>query len=32
MEKEILEKAADNYEIIDFHDVMFKYTLDSFIL
>ncbi|KAI8887433.1 cytochrome P450 [Backusella circina FSU 941] len=32
MEKEILEKAADNFEVIDFHDVMFKYTLDSFIL
>jgi hypothetical protein len=26
------DKAANTGQIIDFHDIMFKYTLDSFIL
>ncbi|KAI8987580.1 cytochrome P450 [Mycotypha africana] len=28
----ILDKAADTNQIVDFHDIMFKFTLDSFIL
>ncbi|CAO3609763.1 unnamed protein product [Mucor hiemalis] len=32
MSKNIWDKAADNNEVVDFHDVMFKFTLDSFIV
>ncbi|RCH83609.1 hypothetical protein CU098_004191, partial [Rhizopus stolonifer] len=32
MFKEILEPASDCHQVIDFHDTMFKFTLDSFIL
>ena len=32
MSKHIWDKAADSGTIVDFHDVMFKFTLDSFIL
>jgi hypothetical protein len=31
MFEDIFDKAADNHEAIDFHDVMFKFTLDSFV-
>lgn len=27
----VLDKTAQDREIIDFHDLMFKFTLDSFI-
>ncbi|KAI8047135.1 cytochrome P450 [Gilbertella persicaria] len=32
MSKHIWDKAAENTEVVDFHDIMFKFTLDSFIL
>ncbi|CAO0792861.1 unnamed protein product [Mucor circinelloides] len=32
MSSHIWDKAADNQEVVDFHDVMFRFTLDSFIL
>ncbi|RCH94663.1 hypothetical protein CU097_002244 [Rhizopus azygosporus] len=32
MSKHIWDKAADSGTVVDFHDVMFKFTLDSFIL
>ncbi|KAI9318806.1 cytochrome P450 [Dichotomocladium elegans] len=32
MSKQIWDTAAANQEVVDFHDVMFKFTLDSFIL
>ncbi|KAI8366734.1 cytochrome P450 [Radiomyces spectabilis] len=32
MSKEIWDPAAENNTVVDFHDVMFKFTLDSFIL
>ncbi|KAI7902864.1 cytochrome P450 [Cokeromyces recurvatus] len=32
MSEYILDKAVNGHEIIDFHDVMFRFTLDSFIL
>lgn len=28
----ILDKAADEGGIVDFHEIMFKFTLDSFVL
>jgi fatty acid omega-hydroxylase len=31
MQTEIFDNAAANREVIDFHEVMFKFTLDSFI-
>ncbi|GAA5813761.1 hypothetical protein MFLAVUS_007248 [Mucor flavus] len=31
MQSQIFDKAAQDNSIIDFHDVMFKFTLDSFI-
>lgn len=31
MFEDIFDKAADNRGIVDFHDVMFKFTLDSFV-
>lgn len=31
MQTKIFDKVAADQEIIDFHDVMFKFTLDSFI-
>lgn len=27
----IFDKIAEAHEVIDFHDVMFKFTLDSFV-
>lgn len=27
----IMDKAVEQHELIDFHDVMFKFTLDSFV-
>ncbi|KAI8641273.1 cytochrome P450 [Parasitella parasitica] len=32
MSSHIWDKAAENHQVVDFHDVMFKFTLDSFIL
>lgn len=32
MSKNIWDKAAEQNQVVDFHDVMFKFTLDSFIL
>jgi cytochrome P450 len=32
MSKNIWDIAADENQVVDFHDVMFKFTLDSFIL
>ncbi|KAI8146243.1 cytochrome P450 [Fennellomyces sp. T-0311] len=32
MTKNIFDVAADNRQPVDFHDVMFKFTLDSFVL
>ncbi|CDH48255.1 cytochrome p450 [Lichtheimia corymbifera JMRC:FSU:9682] len=32
MSETIWDKAAENHESVDFHDIMFKFTLDSFIL
>lgn len=32
MSEKIWDKAAATGETVDFHDVMFKFTLDSFIL
>lgn len=31
MFKGIMDKADESQEVIDFHDVMFKFTLDSFV-
>ncbi|KAF7727314.1 hypothetical protein EC973_007831 [Apophysomyces ossiformis] len=32
MKDKILDKAVDNNTVIDFHDLMYKFTLDSFIM
>lgn len=32
MNEHIWDKAADENQVVDFHDIMFKFTLDSFIL
>jgi len=32
MFKGVLDKAAVSNQVVDFHDLMFKFTLDSFIL
>ncbi|KAI9499580.1 cytochrome P450 [Zychaea mexicana] len=32
MSKHILDKAADECQVLDFHDLMYKFTLDSFVL
>ncbi|CDS12727.1 hypothetical protein LRAMOSA04912 [Lichtheimia ramosa] len=32
MNEHIWDKAADENQVMDFHDIMFKFTLDSFIL
>lgn len=32
MFKGVLDKAVASNQVVDFHDVMFKFTLDSFIL
>lgn len=28
----ILDSAAKNHRVVDFHDLMYKFTLDSFVL
>lgn len=28
---DVMDKAVEDHEIIDFHDIMFKFTLDSFV-
>ena len=32
MSKNILDVAADECQVLDFHDLMYKFTLDSFVL
>lgn len=32
MNEHIWDKAAGENQVMDFHDIMFKFTLDSFIL
>lgn len=32
MSENIWDKAAETNEVVDFHEIMFKFTLDSFIL
>ncbi|KAI8980884.1 cytochrome P450 [Pilobolus umbonatus] len=32
MSTHVWDKAVKNHEVVDFHDIMFKFTLDSFIL
>lgn len=32
MSENIWDKAAEKNEVVDFHDIMYKFTLDSFIL
>lgn len=32
MQEYVFDKACDNHEVVDFHDIMFKFTLDSFIM
>lgn len=32
MSHHILDKAADECQVLDFHDLMYRFTLDSFIL